>query len=179
MYLQHSPTVVVLAAMPFMLRKWPLGMNAVACLGVFILLHIIGARWIYSYVPYDIWVQELTGTSLSAQFGWSRNHYDRLVHFMYGLLFVVPIMHVLQRYWNLSARLALYLAVDAVLVTSMFYELFEYGLTLFMASEQANAYNGQQGDIWDAQKDMALATLGAFIAAIIIVLRRDLKSDNT
>jgi putative membrane protein len=178
MSLQHSPTIALLLATPFVLKKWPVPTSAVACLGLFVLLHIIGARWIYSYVPYDIWVETVAGRDMSKSFGWSRNHYDRLVHFMYGLLWVLPLMHILRRHLKLSPRLALYVALEWVLATSMLYELFEYGLTLAMASEKANAYNGQQGDLWDAQKDMALATLGALIATGLILLNRALKKQQ-
>ena len=49
---------------------------------------------------------------------------------------------------------------------SMIYELFEWTLTIVMTSEEADYYNGQQGDMWDAQKDMALAMLGSTIMLV-------------
>jgi putative membrane protein len=62
-----------------------------------------------------------------------------------------------------------------ILATSLLYELFEYGLTLTLAPEMADSYNGQQGDIWDAHKDMALATIGALMAAVAVRLRKTLN----
>ena len=54
---------------------------------------------------------------------------------------------------------------------SMMYELFEWMLTIVMTSESADYYNGQQGDIWDAQKDMALALLGSTGMLFYYILR--------
>jgi putative membrane protein len=105
-------------------------------------------------------------------FGFTRNHYDRLVHFSYGLLAVAPVSEVLQRHAGIGSRIALYIAVESVFAVSMVYELLEWQLAVIMQGPLADAYNGQQGDIWDAQKDMALAASGAVIAAVVIRLKR-------
>ncbi|MET0270699.1 MAG: DUF2238 domain-containing protein, partial [Sphingomonas sp.] len=65
----------------------------------------------------------------------------------------------------------LYIAVEFVLAGSAVYEIFEWLLTLLMAGPDADAYNGQQGDIWDAQKDIACASAGALIAAATLMAR--------
>ena len=59
-----------------------------------------------------------------------------------------------------------------MLAVSLLYEVFEWLLTLTMRGPLADAYNGQQGDIWDAQKDMALAASGALLAAVLVRMRR-------
>jgi putative membrane protein len=91
MYLQHIPTVVALAALAVSGRRYPLSNAAATCLVVFLMLHILGARYIYSYVPYDRWAKALIGTDLTSIFHFRRNHYDRLVHFAFGLLWVLPV----------------------------------------------------------------------------------------
>jgi putative membrane protein len=174
MYLQHSATAFLLVAGPLVLRKFPLSNTSVFCIALFILLHIIGARWIYSYVPYDAWAKNILGTTLADLFGWHRNHYDRLVHFMFGFLLFAPIVEILQRYIRLSPRLAFYIAVEFLLAISALYELFEFSLTLALSPDAVENYNGQQGDMWDAQKDMALAFSGAVAAAALTALRKGL-----
>ena len=166
MFLQHLPTVAFLIALPFLARRVPLSDAAFACLAAFLLLHVLGARYIYSNVPYDEWFQNLFGISLSAMFGFERNHYDRLVHFSFGLLWVRPIHEICVRRFGVPRRFAWYTAFEFVLAFSMVYELVEWGIAIVLAPEQADAYNGQQGDMWDAQKDMSLALVGAGLALV-------------
>jgi putative membrane protein len=129
----------------------------------FALLHMLAARWIYSYVPYDAWFQSLFGWSPTAAFGWTRNHFDRLVHFAYGLLLFRPFRLSWGRLAR-SERAGGLIAWEFILATSALYELFEWGLTLLLSPGDAENYNGQQGDLFDAQKDMALAALGGLVA---------------
>jgi putative membrane protein len=159
--LHHIPTVLLIGVAPWLLRRWPLTNGAAACVFAFFLLHTLGGRYTYSYVPYDDWARSIAGVSISESFGLARNHYDRLVHFSFGLLAIPVISEVLHRHGKLPKRLSIYLALECVLAISAVYEIFEWLLTLVAAGASADAYNGQQGDMWDAQKDMALAGLGA------------------
>jgi len=161
--LQHVPTMLLLVASPALLRRWPLSTPALACIVVFLALHTLGGRYAYSNVPYDDWARAVTGSTLSETFGWGRNHYDRLVHFAFGALSVVPVAEMARRWGGLETRGAALVALGWVLAISCLYEIFEWLLTIVAAGETADRYNGQQGDIWDAQKDMALATLGAIL----------------
>ena len=159
--LQHIPTMLLLVASPWLLRRWPLSTPAVACIVAFMALHTLGGRYAYSNVPYDDWARALTGASLSDAFGWTRNHYDRLVHLAFGALSMIPVAEIARRWGGLGPRAAALAVLAWVLAISCLYEIFEWLLTIVAAGETADRYNGQQGDIWDAQKDMALATLGA------------------
>ena len=170
--LHHIPTLILLLAAPFLLRRWPLSDMSVALIALFFALHTIGGRYTYSNVPYDDLARAIAGHSISDMFGFTRNHYDRLVHFSYGLLAVAPVSEVLQRHAGIGSRIALYIAVESVFAVSMVYELLEWQLAVIMQGPLADAYNGQQGDIWDAQKDMALAASGAVIAAVVMGLKR-------
>jgi putative membrane protein len=170
--LHHIPTLLLIIAAPFSLRRWPLSNAAVGCAVLFFALHTIGGRYTYTNVPYDVVAQALTGHTISEVFGFTRNHYDRLVHLAYGLLAVLPVSEALRRHGGVSPRLALYVAVESVLAVSLLYELFEWLLALTLAGPAAEAYNGQQGDMWDAQKDMALAAAGALAAGVTLRLRR-------
>ena len=168
--LQHIPTLVFLVASPWLLRRWPLSTASLACIIAFLALHTLGGRYAYSNVPYDDWARALTGTTLSDTFGWTRNHYDRLVHFAFGALSVVPVAEIARRWGGLTPRGATLTVLAWVLAISCLYEMFEWLLTIVAAGDTADRYNGQQGDIWDAQKDMAFATLGAIL--VLPVVRR-------
>jgi putative membrane protein len=171
--LQHIPTMLLIVTGPLLLRRWPLSTASVACIVAFMALHTLGGRYAYSNVPYDDWARALTGTTMSDAFGWTRNHYDRLVHFAFGALSVVPVAEIARRWGGLSRRGAAFTVLGWVLAISCLYEIFEWLLTIVAAGETADRYNGQQGDIWDAQKDMALATLGAILVMAMEPLVRN------
>jgi hypothetical protein len=118
-------------------------------------------------VPYDDWFRALTGRTLSSLTGAERNHYDRLVHFSYGLLLAYPAREVFLRVADVRGFWGYYLPLDVVMATSMLYELIEWGAASAFGGDLGTAYLGTQGDPWDAQKDMALATLGAIIAMVV------------
>lgn len=169
--LHHAPTLLFLLAAPTILRRWPVSNGALLCIAVFLALHTLGGRYTYTNMPYDPWFEAAFGEGLNAMLGWERNNYDRLVHFSFGLLWVVPAAEVLLKYASVSRRLALYLAVEFVMGISAIYELVEWGLSVVLAPDDVEAYNGQQGDFWDAQKDMALAFAGALLAALIVAAK--------
>lgn len=164
--LQHVPTLAILLAAPWAIRRWRLSTASVVSIGLFLLAHTLGGRYIYSYVPYDHWSLALAGQGLSDRFGWTRNQYDRLVHFLFGLLWTLPVRQALMRRHAIPRRLALWAGFAFVGSVSAFYEILEWLLTLVAAGDTADYYNGQQGDIWDAQKDMALAQGGSFVAIL-------------
>lgn len=145
---------------------------------LFLCLHEIGAHYTYSGVPYDAWFEHLTGRSLNALMGWKRNNFDRLVHFCYGLLMAYPIRSVYLRVANVHGFWSYFLPLTFIMSTSMMYELIEWGASTVFGGVISLHYIGSQGDPWDAQKDMALATLGAFISiCCIAVINRIYKRD--
>ena len=170
--LQNLPTLVIVAGLWLALRRWPMPTSAVVSITLFMALHTIGGRYIYSYVPYERWLAVLGLPSIDHALGLGRNSWDRLVHFGFGLLWAWPIACWLSRHRGLSPVLATYIAVEFVLAGSAIYEIFEWQLTVIMAGPDADAYNGQQGDVWDPQKDMAMAGLGAFASAVWLSVRR-------
>lgn len=170
--LQNLPTLAVVALLVLALRRWPLQTSAVSCLALFLLLHTVGGRYIYSFVPYDQWAAALGLPEPTKALGLGRNSYDRLVHFSFGLLVVHPIAAWLSQHGGVKGQLSLYIAVEFVFASSALYEIFEWLLTLTLAGGHADAYNGQQGDVWDAQKDMACAGVGAVCTALLLAVRR-------
>jgi putative membrane protein len=161
MFLQHSATLIAIAIMIWDIRKNYFSTSAFFFFWLFMVLHIIGARWIYSNVPYNEWFISILNFNLNEYFGFERNHYDRFVHFAFGITFFPVVYEIITKNLKCSFKTALLLTFFAIQFFSLFYELFEWLLTILLSPEEAENYNGQQGDIWDAHKDMALAMLGS------------------
>lgn len=162
-WLQHLPTVPALIGIAVVARRRALSPASLHCILAFLLLHVIGARWVYTMTPYDEWLRSWFGADTHDWFGWERNHYDRFVHLMFGVLAMVPVAEASRRRLCVSPGVAKLIAFLFVAGLSAIYEVFEWGLAVTAAPETAERYNGQQGDLWDAQKDMALACLGALL----------------
>lgn len=159
-------------------RRGPLSNASYVLIFVFLLLHLLGAHYLYSYVPYDDWARALFGISVSDAIGvpvneatgLPRNHYDRLVHFLFGVLMTLPMLETVERLLPLRRAQALVVSVAFLAVLSKLYEVGEWLIALLMDPEDAEKYNGQQGDVFDAHKDMTLALTGSIIAALAIAL---------
>jgi putative membrane protein len=139
---------------------------------LFLLIHIIGAHYLYSYVPYNEWIKQLFNFDLNQAMGWTRNMYDRLVHIAFGLL-LYPFFYRLLQVWlpTLKPRVLFLLVIQFVITTSLVYEWIEWWIAIGLSPEEAENYNGQQGDIWDAHKDILLATIGAIITGMICLFK--------
>jgi putative membrane protein len=144
-------------------RSFPLSNVSYTALFVFLCLHTIGSHYTYAEVPYDAWAQRWLGLSIDELFGWERNNFDRVVHFCYGLLLSYPVREVFLRVVAVRGFWGYFLPLDLTMSTSMLYELIEWGAASAFGGELGMAYLGTQGDVWDAHKDMALASLGALI----------------
>jgi len=176
--LENALTVIFAVALVASYRHLPLSRISYTLIFLFLCLHQVGAHYTYAKVPYDAWTVALTSGSLNELFGWERNHFDRLTHFCYGLLLAYPIREVFLRIADARGFWGYFLPLDFTMSTSMLFELIEWAAVGVFGGELGQAYLGTQGDIWDAHKDMALASLGALIAmsvtaAINARLRRD------
>lgn len=140
-------------------RRFPFSNQSYLLFTLFMTLHLIGAHYTYAETPFGFWMQDWLG------FG--RNHYDRLVHFSYGLLLAYPFREILVRKVSINHGLASFITVNLVLSFSGFYEVIEAVTAMLVSPELGDAYLGTQGDMWDAQWDMGLAMLGAIIAMLM------------
>ena len=177
--LQHTPTVVLLAVLIATGRRHPLSNLSYTMLFFFVLLHVLGARYLYSFVPYDAWTQQCFGVSINDAFGFERNHYDRLVHLCFGLLVFFPARELAMRLMGVRNGWSFVVAVGLIVVLSTVYELVEWVVAVVMSPDAAERYNGQQGDIWDAHADMALALGGAVFSALLAVGLEAAGADGT
>jgi putative membrane protein len=144
-------------------RRFAFSNLSYALFTVFLSLHLIGAHYTYAETPPGFWIQEL--------FDLQRNHYDRIVHFSFGLLIAYPFRELLLRAAGLRVSWSYLLSVTVVLAFSNFYEIIEAITAEVVSPDLGTAYLGTQGDIWDAQKDAFVAFIGSIIAMTITWLR--------
>jgi len=143
-------------------QRFPLSDVSYVLITAFLTLHSIGAHYSYAYVPFGWWIQEA--------FHQTRNHYDRLVHFSFGLMMAYPVREVFLRVARASGFWAYYLPLDCILAFSAMYEIMESWFAQIVSPNLGDAWLGTQGDIWDAQKDMTAALVGASICMIVTAM---------
>ena len=166
--------VLVVMAVPVMVCGWRyyrFSVTAITALWLFMLLHVLGSHYTYAEVPYDRWSEALFGQPLNSLLGWHRNHFDRLVHYLFGLLLMPLLCEWLAQAVGLRRRWQYAFAVSVIMAISGLYEIIEWIAAALFGGELGQAYLGTQGDIWDAQKDMALAGLGALSGMLLLYLR--------
>jgi putative membrane protein len=167
---------VILIAISY--KKCPLSRVSYGFIFVFMSLHEIGSYYTYSNVPYDAFLTSYFNFSLNEYMGWTRNNFDRLIHLLYGLLLAPPIRELYCRVAGMKGFWSYLAPLNLIMATSMLYELVEWGAAEAFGGDLGMAYLGTQGDIWDAHKDMALASLGALIAmAITLYINSRIQKD--
>jgi putative membrane protein len=175
-FLEHILTVLAVAVLVWSYRRFRLSNISYTLIFVFMCLHVVGAHYTYSQVPYKDWAATVGrwfggGESrIDAPAESDRNHYDRFVHFMFGLTLAYPVREVFIRVVRVRGFWGYYLPLDVVMSWSMIYELLEWAIAIFVGGDVGQSYLGTQGDDWDAHKDMALATLGGLIAMTVTAL---------
>ena len=165
--------VLVLLFVPLLLLslgRFPLSRLSWTLILLFLSLHAVGAHYTYSEVPYDDWSEALLGFRVNDVLGLERNHFDRLVHFSYGLLLAYPMRELFLRVADARGFWGYFLPLDLTMSTSALYEIIEWVAAVMFGGGLGAAFLGAQGDQWDAQKDMAMAVLGAAIAMLVTLL---------
>jgi putative membrane protein len=129
---------------------------------VYLSLHEWGAHSRYAFVPMGEWMRHLFHTT--------RNDYDRVVHFGFGLFMAYPQREVLLRKARLANGWALFLPVWLILGYGACYELIEAVAAALLSPDAGEAFLGLQGDPWDTHKDMFMAFAGAIVAMLITAM---------
>ncbi len=125
---------------------------------IFAIMQTAGSHYSYAEVPLGNYIMEWLD--------FERNHYDRLVHFSFGLLLLIPFREKLNSLVSFTSH-----KLEIIIILTFFvgmggaYEILEWLYALAYESDKdVLSVLGSQGDIWDAQKDMFLNFLGALIA---------------
>ena len=160
--LENALTAAFFVVLFLTRKRLPLSNVSYTLIFVYLCFHVVGSHYSYSRVPLAMKVTEY--------FGWQRNHYDRFVHLMFGLLLAYPIREMFLRVAGVRGFWGYYLPLDVTMSFSMLYELIEWGAAIVFGGELGMAYLGTQGDEWDAHADMALATVGAVASMTVVAL---------
>ena len=131
--------------------------------------HTVGGHYTFANVPFDF-VTEL--------FGFERNHFDRIGHFIIGF-YAFPMAELVVRQKWAGPILASFFGLFFVVTIATSYEVIEWLYAVIEGGEAGMEFLGSQGDVWDAQKDMLADTLGAiFSLALFWYIRPDLKKEE-
>lgn len=167
--LENVLVILFLAYLIFSHKHFKFSDLSYTLIFVFLMLHVYGSKYTYAENPFGFWLQE--------EFGFQRNHYDRIVHYNFGFLLAYPMRDAFLNYFNFSKRVSWLLPIEITLSFSGLYELIEWAVADVFFKEQGAAYLGSQGDIWDAQKDMFLAFSGSILIMIIVgIVKKSKKS---
>ena len=159
--------LLVFLGIPVLLLTWPsfrFSLASYACAFAFLVLHAVGAHYGYASVPLP-W----------HEWGFGRNHTDRVVHFAFGLLAVVPAEEILRRLGRIRPGWSEALAVLLTFALAALFEIVEWAAVLVggdAVGPRGEGYLGTQGDGFDAVKDMALGLAGAALAMAAVTARR-------
>ena len=160
------PTLFVVLLV-FTHRHFPLSHASYALITAFLTLHTIGVHYTYAGVPAGAWLQQAMDLN--------RNHFDRIVHFSFGFLLAYPMEELFRLGGGVRGWLVYYLPLMTVLGLSGLWEIIEAWVASAVHPELGITYLGSQGDIWDAQQDMAAALYGALLCMTVLAITRAVR----
>ena len=151
--------LLVLAFVPVLVltyRRFAFSRTSYILIFCFLVMHAYAAHYTYSLTPLGFWLQQDLGAT--------RNHFDRIVHFSFGLLLTYPLREIGVRVLGLRSGWSYAVPGLVMLGLSGGYEIAEYWAARVVDPELGTAFLGTQGDDWDSQKDMRLALAGAVLS---------------
>ena len=160
--LEVFPAIIAGIVLVATYRRFRLSNLLYVLVAIHAMILMLGGKYTYAQVPLGAWMQEW--------FGFTRNHYDRIGHFAQGFVPAIAAREVLIRIARYRRDAWLNVVVFAIAAAiSALYELLEWAVAV-LTGTAAEAFLGTQGDVWDTQKDMAMACIGAVVA--LALLRR-------
>lgn len=163
--LEVLPVLLALPVLALTRKRFPLSTLLYILIAAHMLVLILGGAYTYARVPLGFWLQDWMGLG--------RNPYDKIGHFMQGLVPAMVAREILLRGAYLSSRrMAGFLSVCVAMAISAVYELIEWWAALALG-QGADEFLGTQGDVWDTQSDMFLALIGATVAVTLLARWHD------
>lgn len=160
--LEVMPVLVVIPLLYFTRNSYPLTTLLYVLIFVHALVLILGGAYTYARVPIGFTLQDL--------FGFERNPYDRVGHFLQGFVPAIAVREILVRgHYVRTPAMRNFITVCIVLAISASYEFVEWGAAIAFG-QGAHEFLGTQGDPWDTQWDMFMAVIGA-VAALLVLSR--------
>jgi putative membrane protein len=158
--LENTLVFILVPLLIWSYRKLPLSDLSYLLILTYLCIHEWGAHYKYSDVPLGEWMKVWLHTT--------RNHYDRVAHFSFGLLLSYPFQEVFIRSARIGGMWRYYLPIEATLAFSAIYEMLEAGSASMLSPQRLEEFVGMQGDPWDSQEDMLMAGLGSIVAMICV-----------
>lgn len=158
--MEVAPVLIALPVLIATRHSYRLTTLLYSLIAAHMLVLIVGGAYTYAHVPLGFWLQDLLGTG--------RNPYDRIGHFMQGLVPAMVAREILLRgAYVRGRRMAGFLCICVAMAISASYELLEWAAALALG-QGADEFLGTQGDTWDTQSDMFMALLGATTALLTL-----------
>ncbi len=158
-FMEVAPVFVALPIVLACWKRFPLTTLLTVVITLHAIVLMVGGKYTYAEMPLFNWIRD--------EFHLARNHYDRVGHFMQGFAPALVIRELLLRTspmkpgkWLSTIMLFCCLGISAT------YELIEWQAAVGLG-EGADAFLATQGDVWDTQKDMAMAGVGALVAILL------------
>jgi putative membrane protein len=143
-------------------RQFRFSDRSYVLIALFMAVHAVGAHYTYEHVPAGYWIQHALDLS--------RNHFDRLAHAAFGLLLTYPVRELFVRLAHVRGFWSHYAALATIVAISGLFEILEAWVAQIVSPELGALYLGTQGDIWDAQQDMAAVFAGAVLCTLLTAL---------
>jgi putative membrane protein len=177
-FLEVLPVFIGLFILVLTYKKFPLTPLLYTLILIHMIILMVGGHYTYAEVPLFDWIKEV--------FDHSRNNYDKVGHFAQGFMPSLLAREILIRK-NIVQGTKIwlnYIILSIILAFSAFYELVEWWVALAVG-EDAEAFLGTQGYMWDTQSDMGYALFGGIVALVLLSrlhdrqLNRVMKRDNS
>lgn len=163
-FLENLLPFIFVPLLAFTYKKFRFSNLSYTLITIFMILHAVGAHYTYSEVPFT--------KSLFNVLHFQRDNYDRLVHFTFGLFMAYPLREFLTKTTGIKKALSYMLPVSIIMSASAAYEIIEWAVAMIVQPDNAIAWLGIQGDVFDAEKDMLMAAIGAIMAMIVTHFRK-------
>ena len=139
-------------------KKFRFSNIAYFILFIWMVMQVVGAQYTFERVPFDF---------ITNLFGFERNHYDRMAHFTVGCSAFLISEFVYRKRFVSGKSMAVIFGILFIMALANFWELVEWIYAEVDGGSAGQAFLGSQGDIWDAQKDMLMDTLGAMLGCLL------------
>jgi putative membrane protein len=159
--IENTLTVISLVFLISTFKAFRFNTFSYLLLTIFLCMHVYGSKYTYAENPLGFYLQDI--------FNSPRNQYDRLVHFSFGFLLFYPMWECFSKWLKYPKSISLSLPILLVVFVGAIYEIIEWLVADVFFTEQGISYLGTQGDIWDAQKDMAVAFVGVCLATLLFI----------
>jgi putative membrane protein len=158
--LETAPFMIALPILLLTYKRFPLTNLTYTLIAIHAMILMLGGHYSYAKVPLGFWMEDW--------FGWTRNNYDKIGHFMQGFGPAIYTREIIARTSPLTrGKMLGFMSICVPLAFSALYEIIEFLASLTNPAD-TEAFLGTQGYIWDTQTDMLWCLIGSIVALIVL-----------